>query len=129
MNPDALASDLMLALERGQVEKLRPVNVAELGQFKSQPADCHNNVKRWVSEHPEHRPAEGWLVRLDGHFIKHSVVQFEDGTLVDITLHDLGEMKYDEILADFIFHNQISTCPFSAMPAEIRPPIPPDMTP
>jgi hypothetical protein len=51
---------------------------------------CHDNVHRWVSATPEHKHVFGyficdylelglWVVR------PHSLVEFEDGTLVDIT--------------------------------------------
>jgi hypothetical protein len=50
---------------------------------------CHDNVLKWVSAKPEHKHVFGylifdypplcWVVR------PHSLVEFEDGTLVDIT--------------------------------------------
>lgn len=56
---------------------------------------CHYNVDRWVSEHPGTRAVRGWLV-FDFEktsmglvhvvrFTPHSVVEDEDGRLVDIT--------------------------------------------
>jgi hypothetical protein len=60
---------------------------------------CHENVDRWVLEHPDHRPVRGWLVfdwtgnelgvRILSlplcRFTAHSVVETPDGRLFDLT--------------------------------------------
>jgi hypothetical protein len=48
--------------------------------------ECHNNVDRWVLEHPDHKPVRGWLVfNLLCRFTAHSVVETPDGRLFDLT--------------------------------------------
>jgi hypothetical protein len=53
---------------------------------------CHENVARWVDEHPRDRPVRGWLVdesqSLYGYidFHAHSVVDTALGGLRDVTL-------------------------------------------
>jgi hypothetical protein len=57
--------------------------------------NCHNNVDRWVQEHPKHTAVRGWFVNdinepTNGwfpfcYFIAHSVVKDSTGQLIDIT--------------------------------------------
>ena len=48
--------------------------------------ECHNNVDRWVLEHPDHKAVRGWLVfNLLNRFTAHSVVETPDGRLFDLT--------------------------------------------
>ncbi|SCZ45042.1 hypothetical protein SAMN02787148_12576 [Burkholderia vietnamiensis] len=53
---------------------------------------CHENVARWLEEHPLDGPARGWLVdrsqQQNGfvEFHAHSVVATACGALMDITL-------------------------------------------
>jgi hypothetical protein len=47
---------------------------------------AHNNVDRWVLEHPDHKPVRGWLVfNLLRRFTAHSIVETPDGRLFDLT--------------------------------------------
>lgn len=69
---------------------------------RPQPACCHDNVDRWVREHPECVAQRGWLVSAtSGDAIlvdAHSVVRLADGRLVDITLRGADQF------APFIAH-------------------------
>jgi hypothetical protein len=57
--------------------------------------ECHNNVERWVSEHPDHKAVRGWLVfDLLGRFTAHSVVEAPDGRLFDLTPAPLASQRY-----------------------------------
>jgi hypothetical protein len=55
--------------------------------------NCHNNVDRWVREHPNDKAVRGWFVNdvnADGlwpacYFIAHSVIKDSTGRLIDIT--------------------------------------------
>jgi hypothetical protein len=53
------------------------------------PHHCHDNVRAWVSRSPQHKHVFGYLLfgPLLGVWIvqAHSLVQFEDGSLNDIT--------------------------------------------
>jgi hypothetical protein len=45
---------------------------------------CHNNVRKWLHEHPEDQEVIGWLV--SGYILdRHSVLQGRDGQPFDIT--------------------------------------------
>jgi hypothetical protein len=77
---------------------------------------CHNNVDRWVLEHPNHKSVRGWLVfdwteneigrrmlsrmlRLPVplplyRFTAHSVVEAPDGRLFDLTPAPLASQRY-----------------------------------
>lgn len=52
---------------------------------------CHINVNLWLKENPSHVGVSGWVLFDFGgyfnfvRFCHHSVVQREDGTLIDIT--------------------------------------------
>src|ERR1700692_4961881 len=57
--------------------------------WKPQTNQCHDNVRKWVSATPEHKHVFGYLIcdylELDFWVVRpHSLVEFEDGTLVDI---------------------------------------------
>ena len=56
-----------------------------------QPKFCHDNVATWVAKSPEHKHVRGYVL-FDFRFLlgvwqvqAHSVVELEDGTLIDIT--------------------------------------------
>jgi len=61
-----------------------------LPDWTPQMNQCHDNVRKWVSAMPQHKHVFGYLI-CDylpiGHWVvrPHSLVEFEDGTLVDIT--------------------------------------------
>lgn len=56
-----------------------------------QPKFCHDNVAAWVSRSPQHKHVKGFVI-FDLRMLlgiwqvhAHSVVELEDGTLIDIT--------------------------------------------
>jgi hypothetical protein len=54
----------------------------------AQPAQCHENVRAYVARHPNCRPVRGWLIGDHCTFVyfnAHSLVEAEDGRLIDIT--------------------------------------------
>ncbi len=72
-------------------ESVFPINrEVSLPGWRPQPNQCHDNVLAWVSAKPEHKHVYGYLLfdyRELGFWMlrPHSLVEFEDGTLVDIT--------------------------------------------
>jgi hypothetical protein len=120
MIPHPLADDLVKSVKRRASLMVRPATPAEMGSFEAKEADCHRNVERWILDHPRHRHARGWLVMPGGHFVRHSVVQFEDGRLVEITYVDGTHRR-------FIWHDRISQLPFDDLPPQICRPIPADL--
>jgi hypothetical protein len=82
---------------------------------------CHANVEMWVHYYPRHKRVRGfvlhgpqlgiWLV------IAHSLVEIEDGSLVDITPHGVSQMYpfvrhvgTDEEFDEFATEGQIGVC-------------------
>ena len=71
----------------------RQVGMSEPGKpdWLPNPKYCHDNVAAWVSQSPQHKRITGYLVfdtrQVLGvwQVVAHSVVQLEDGTLIDIT--------------------------------------------
>ena len=54
--------------------------------WRAREHECHWNVTNWCAFHPEHKPVRGWLYfPLLVQFNTHSVIENEDGELVDIT--------------------------------------------
>jgi len=52
------------------------------------PARCHDNVNEYVARHPTCKAVHGWLIGNHVSFLyfnAHSVVETEDGSLIDIT--------------------------------------------
>ena len=57
---------------------------------------CHDNVRDWVARNPGHKHVTGYLIfdlRIIGMLVvqPHSLVEFEDGILVDITPHGASQ--------------------------------------
>lgn len=57
---------------------------------------CHDNVRDWVARNPGHKHVTGYLIfdlRIIGCWLvqPHSLVEFEDGILVDITPHGASQ--------------------------------------
>jgi hypothetical protein len=62
-----------------------------------QPKICHDNVAIWVARSPQHKHVRGYLIfdlRLFGFWRvqPHSVVELEDGTLIDITPNNASQL-------------------------------------
>jgi hypothetical protein len=99
----------------------RPLLIASaefLGQFKSDPAKCHDNARRWVEQHPEYGIVEGWIpVDPTFLFFKHSVVTKSDGKLICVTLGSQREIAPSK----FIVHNPAwDAATFAELPAAVR---------
>jgi hypothetical protein len=78
-----LAKKLHELFVAGQAEVVPGASAAELGKFI--PGDkCHDNVSRWLEEHPTHRAVRGWIASNDSWFDQHSIVDIGNG-LLDIT--------------------------------------------
>lgn len=79
-----LARDLFGRLD--QAMRVEPVTDPD---WQGEPGHCHENVARWIALHPTDRPVRGYLVsspsEVGAVFDLHSVVQREDGSLVDVT--------------------------------------------
>jgi hypothetical protein len=61
------------------------------------PKYCHDNVVAWVSRSPQHKHVRGYVI-FDLRFLfgvwqvqAHSVVELEDGSLIDITPSDVSQ--------------------------------------
>lgn len=96
------------------------------------PNNCHENVKAWIALHPRDRTIRGFLVTpLSGGgtiFDLHSVIQREDGSLVDVTSlpyrlrfirYEFSENEFEENkwhLARMV-HPPMMLSDFWAMPA------------
>ena len=81
------AKSLVARRSEGVLAVHRAVSLPEWAPQMNQ---CHDNVQKWVSATPEHRRVFGYLIcdYLDLGFRvvrPHSLVEIEDGTLVDIT--------------------------------------------
>jgi len=75
-------------IRRGCILPIEAASREMLGDFTSLPNKCHDNVDRWVREHPADACVVGWLATPlwgGGHQLdRHSVVKTPDG-LIDIT--------------------------------------------
>ncbi len=68
-----------------------PLRRVGIGDWSPKLNFCHANVLAWVSRSPQHKHVRGFVVfdlrPLVGHWrvCAHSVVELEDGSLIDIT--------------------------------------------
>ena len=87
-DPDAVAHGAELYARRATATFV-PFREVTLGDWSPTVQHCHDNVFKWVEEHPEHAVVHGWLYMGDQpgvvRFVAHSVVRGEDGALFDIT--------------------------------------------
>jgi hypothetical protein len=65
-------------------------DLRDMKSGSAQAAYCHDNVARFVGEHPDHRGVYGWIVRDNSDigyvwFFPHSVVADPSGKMFDIT--------------------------------------------
>jgi len=76
--------------QRGSAERLDPRAVVYRDGSSPKPARCHENVDRWVDEHPDCAAVRGWLIETEtadhATFVAHSAVNAGRGPLVEITL-------------------------------------------
>ena len=87
MNLDEYARGLVARRSEGVLAVNRAVS---LPGWTPQMKQCHDDVQKWVSATPGHKHVRGYLIcdYLDlGFWVvrSRSLVEFEDGTLVDIT--------------------------------------------
>jgi hypothetical protein len=69
---------------------------ARVGPWEPQMHYCHENVRDWVKYNPQHKHVFGFVffdLSRFGYveFQPHSVIEMEDGTLVDITPHQASD--------------------------------------
>jgi len=72
---------------RREAVRVEQVGMAE-DEPPAQPAKCHENVRAYVARHPNCKAVRGWLIGYHGTFLyfnAHSLVETEDGSLIDIT--------------------------------------------
>jgi hypothetical protein len=56
------------------------------GDWQPDAKTCHDNVDRWIKDHPGDQAVRGWVTAGRGSILTlHSVVKGEDGSLFDIT--------------------------------------------
>jgi hypothetical protein len=84
---EALAANLYA--RRGEGVLVPRVDV-KIGEWVPQNGYCHGNVMTWLEHHPKHRAVRGWVLAdyLAVGFVRffsHSVIETEDGALMDIT--------------------------------------------
>jgi len=71
---------------KGEAQQLQVATTGELDGFQGEFNKCHENVARWCTTHPEHKPLRGWLITSGVLFDKHSVVDTgKEGKLLDVT--------------------------------------------
>ena len=89
----------------------------------AQEGECYRNVDEWVSKNPDVRAVRGWLVFDIGEasqgllpltrFTPHSVIEEDDGSLVDLTLsrasrrypflrHDGTKEEFDSLVGSLM---------------------------
>src|SRR5438552_1049877 len=78
-----------LYARRGDAVTIRDVRV-QIGDWMPIPQDCHGNVATWIEYDKKSKPVYGWLVAdYSGigsvSFFAHSIVENEEGELLDIT--------------------------------------------
>lgn len=72
-------------LQSGKTRKISLASDEVLSSFGGLESHCHENVAKWVEEHPSHRAVHGWVSIGSGLFIKHSVVDTGTHFLLDVT--------------------------------------------
>ena len=77
--------------------------------------NCHDNAKRWITQHRQHRVSRGFLIINDNLFIKHSVID-RGSLLLDITPRPHNESR--DCLR-FIEFDGGSCAAFDAWPAQV----------
>jgi len=86
---------------------------------------CHANVKIWVKHSPAHKRVKGFVIfgPIAGvcRVMAHSLVEIDDGTLVDITPHGASQpypfVRHngsDEEFEEFADQGEINVCPPTA---------------
>jgi hypothetical protein len=80
-----LVESVTLRFGRWEDHVVRALTAGEAGDFVGEQAKCNENVDRWCFKHTDHLPARGWLISGGCILGKHSLVNFGDGELVEIT--------------------------------------------
>lgn len=86
---------------------------ADLGSFRVERSNCHDNVDRWCAAHTGHKSKRGWLVTSDFILDKHSVVDRGAEGLFDIT--PLDGRQY----TTFLIHDGTEE-EFAALPNQVN---------
>lgn len=82
---------------------------SDLNGFHAERSRCHENVIRWCSENPDHRPVRGWLITSGAVFDKHSIIDRGPAGLLDIT--PLVDRAYTEFLIHDGTQEEFDTLP------------------
>ena len=84
MNRPEFAKHLYDRMKRAQI--IQPIDDPA---WNGEANKCHENVKRWIGLHPNHRPVRGYLItsasEVGAMFELHSIVQHDDATIVNVT--------------------------------------------
>jgi hypothetical protein len=101
MNPMALAKTLFERLD--QAVRIEPVSDPS---WHGLPGKCHDNVEKWIALHPSDRAFRGFLITpifSGALFDLHSIVQRQDGSLVDVTplAYPCRFIRYELSVAQF----------------------------
>jgi hypothetical protein len=89
-----LCLSLLQRLNEATVINHRTVRI---GDWTPERRHCHENVTIWIESNPQQKPIRGFLCfTFDGllgfvQFQPHTVVEVEDGTLIDITPNDASQ--------------------------------------
>jgi hypothetical protein len=93
-DPIAIAKSIIARRSEAVLVPFRQVGMKGLpeeGDWSPRPNYCHDNVAAWVSRCPQHKQIRGYVI-FDMRHISgvwqvqaHSVVELEDGALIDIT--------------------------------------------
>jgi hypothetical protein len=100
---------------------VRIENRANGEEWLPAPHYCHDNAKIWVTHTPAHKRVKGFVVLgpLFGVYkvMAHSLIEVEDGTLVDITPHGASQhypfvrhIGSDEDFEEFADEIEVSIC-------------------
>lgn len=117
---------LSLFARLGEAVILKQANV-KIGNWVPQPHYCHDNVRAWTENRPAHKHVFGYVyfdLSLVGYveFAAHSAVEFEDGTLFDITPHGASQQY------PFIRHTG-TEAEFADIASDVRIRVPSDRLP
>jgi hypothetical protein len=102
----------------------RPVRLIDKNggpDWQPDPHQCHANVMIWVRHSPAHKRVKGFVLFGPSfqvwRVLAHSLVEMEDGTLVDITPHGVSQpypfvrhIGSDDAFEEFANHGEINIC-------------------
>jgi hypothetical protein len=111
-----LGGALWQAVEYGRVRHLKLATAHDLNGFQGEPFKCHENGERWAATHPGSQVVRGWLITAQNIFVKHSVVETPDGTLLDVTPRVGSDAQHP---TGFIIWETGSAEDFASLPPQV----------